>query len=162
VELTLLHEKLSEAWALALAGVTVTERLRQRLADPGLASELARMQREARETHARCHGVASALGVELEDELRAKAQRTRDKAADMLLTWLKPGTDDLAAWTFLVMAEAAEVAAWRVVVRLAEDAEDERFLGLATWALPIQERHLETALEGCTRLAELPADVVNA
>jgi hypothetical protein len=41
------------------------------------------------------------------------------------------------------------------VQTLATKAEEDEVLRLAAWALPIQRRHLDTALSGVARLAEL-------
>ena len=53
------------------------------------------------------------------------------------------------------MGEAAEVAVWLAVQTLAAKAEEGAVLRLAAWALPVQRRHLDTALSGVARLAEL-------
>jgi hypothetical protein len=54
------------------------------------------------------------------------------------------------AWAFLAMGEAGEVATWTAVEALVDaDAIAE----LAAWALPVQRRHLELALDGTAQLA---------
>jgi hypothetical protein len=79
----------------------------------------------------------------------------KEKAADLAGAWFKAGTSPAAAWTFLAMGEAAEVAVWTALQTLAAKAGDGRLLELATWALRIQRAHLDTALSGTARLAEL-------
>ena len=66
--------------------------------------------------------------------------------------WFKAGTGPLAAWTFLAMGEAAEVATWKALGALAAKAPGNGIAELAVWALPIQERHLQVVLDGTTRL----------
>jgi hypothetical protein len=122
-----------------------------------LRPELAAMRAEARATQAHCHGHAAALAPATADELRAAAQRTRSRAAETALVWLKAGTDPVAAWAVLAMAEAGEVAAWTAVERLARAAVDEALVELSEWALPVQERHLRSALDGVGRLAAADA-----
>ena len=73
----------------------------------------------------------------------------------MLGAWFKAGTGPLAAWSFLAMGEAAEVATWSALLQLARRADPEGIGALAEWGLPIQERHLKTALDGAVRLADL-------
>jgi hypothetical protein len=86
----------------------------------------------------------------------AHANTTKEKAADMAAAWFKAGTGPLAAWSFLAMGEAAEVAVWSAVGTLAAKSSDGRDLQeLSAWAVDVQTRHLETALRGAIRLAEL-------
>jgi len=106
------------------------------------------MQEDAAEVRARCLAVEQALG--LADELLAHANVTRDHAADLAATWFKAGTSPLRAWSFLAMGEAGEVATWAAVDALA-DADG--IAELAAWALPLQRRHLELALDGAALLA---------
>jgi hypothetical protein len=55
----------------------------------------------------------------------------------------------------LAMGEAAEVTTWTAVAELAERAEADAVASLASWALEVQERHLQLALDGVARLASL-------
>ena len=110
---------------------------------------------DADDTRARCLALERSYGQELADELLAHANTAKEKAADLADAWFKAGTSPLAAWTFLAMGEAAEVAVWLAVQTLAAKAEEGAVLRLAAWALPVQRRHLDTALSGVARLAEL-------
>jgi hypothetical protein len=153
--LTVLQEKLAEAHALAIAASTVTVEVEARIGDHALIDRLRLMRREADETRARCLAVEHGLGAEVANEVLAHANTTREKSADLAAVWLKAGTDPLAAWAFLAMGEAAEVAAWRAVRVLALGSGAATVRELADWALPVQERHLQVALDGSRRLAEL-------
>jgi hypothetical protein len=152
-ELTVLQEKLAVAWGLALAAATLTEKVDDRTPDRALRLELSRMRSDAVETQSRCHAEAARLPVDVFDELRATAQRTKNHAGELSVIWLKSGTDPVGAWTFLAMGEAGEVAAWLAVTQLAEEAANAPLLELARWSLEIQQAHLESALAGTTALA---------
>jgi hypothetical protein len=160
-ELTVLQERLAVAWGLALAAATLTEKVDERTPDRSLRLELSRLRSDALETQSRCHGEAARLPLEVFEELRATAQRTKDHAGELSLVWLKAGTDPVGAWTFLAMAEAGEVAAWLAVTQLAEEAAHAALLELGRWALELQRAHLEAALAGTVQLsaAERPLQV---
>jgi hypothetical protein len=153
--LTELQEKLAEAHALAIAAATVTAKLELFTPEHELKLELHAMHADADDTRARCLAHEHTLGAELADELLAHVNTTKEKASDLAGAWFKAGTSPIAAWTFLAMGEAAEVAVWTALQTLAAKADDHGVLELATWALPIQRAHLDTALSGTVRLAEL-------
>jgi hypothetical protein len=151
--LTTLQEKLGEAHALAIAATTVTEKVEATVVDAALRHELRAMREDARETRARCLDAESGFGEETAQDILAHANSTSEKAMDLAGSWFKAGTGALAAWQFLAMGEAAEVAAWSALERLAARAGDQAVHELAAWALPIQRRHLQTALDGAVALA---------
>lgn len=148
--LTVLQEKLAEAHGLAIAAAAVVDRVEERTLDLQLRRRLWTMQEEAAEVRARCLEAERAFGEELAEELLAHANLTRERAADLAAAWFKAGTSPLRAWSFLAMGEAGEVATWAAVEALADaDGIPE----LAAWALPLQRRHLELALDGAAELA---------
>jgi hypothetical protein len=153
--LTELQEKLAEAHALAIAASTVTHKVEAVTPDHELKLELHSMRRDADETRARCGVVERNFGPELADELLAHVNTTNEKAAELAGAWFKAGTGPLAAWSFLAMGEAAEVAVWSALEIFAAKADDQAVLELAAWALAIQRSHLDTAFSGAVRLAEL-------
>jgi hypothetical protein len=152
--LTVLQQKVAEAHGLALSATVVTQKVAARVDSPALREELERMRREAEETRARCVEFERLLPAALCDELRAHAVSTHETGVDLVGAWFKAGTDPLRAWLFLTMGEAAEVAAWSAVAALAARAGDGAALELATWALPVQRRHLAAALDGSVALSE--------
>jgi hypothetical protein len=157
--LTVMQEKLAEAHALAIAASSVTVRVRERVSDATLLAELRRMDEDAEVIRTRCLAVERGLGGALADELLGHVNSTTERAADLLGAWFKAGTGPLAAWTFLAMGEAAEVATWRALDVLAAKAPGNGIAELAAWALPIQERHLQVVLDGALRLgAQCEAD----
>ena len=151
---TALQETLGAAHGLAIAAATVVEKVDALTDDPALRHELAAMRRDADETRARCLDAERAFGEEVATEILAHANTVRDRASELAGTWLRAGTGPLAAWSFLAMGEAGEVAVWRELAALAPRAPGD-LAELAAWALPLQEAHLETALAGAARLAEL-------
>lgn len=153
--LSVLQEKLSEAHGLAMAATTVTVHVAERVPDAALRVELEKMRRDAEETRARCLTAEHAFGDELATEMLAHANAVKETAADLLGAWFKRGTGPLAAWSFLAMGEAAEVASWAALRELAARADPAGVGALANWGLPMQERHLRVALEGAVRLAQL-------
>ena len=152
--LTVLQEKLAVAHAFAIAATHVTTKVEERVEDGPLRLELRAMRRDAEETRARCLVVERELPDEVAEEVLAHANSMRERSYDLAGAWFKAGTGPLAAWTFLAMGEAAEVTAWRALAAMAHGGST-RVEELAAWALPIQERHLQTALDGAVRLAEL-------
>jgi hypothetical protein len=151
--LTELQEKLAEAHGLAIAAAVVTEKVAAVTPDHELKLELHTLRADADETRARCRALERRFEPNLSDELLAHVNATKEKAADLANAWFKAGTGPLAAWSFLAMGEAAEVAVWSALEILAAKAEDE-VLELAVWALPIQRAHLDTAFSGAVRIAE--------
>lgn len=151
--LTVLQQKLAEVHGLAMSATVVTRKVEERLDDEGLIRELRAMREDAEETRARCVLVERILPEELFEEVRAHATSTHETGADLLGAWFKAGTDPLRAWTFLAMGEAAEVAMWSALAALAGGAGEPNVAELVEWALPIQRRHLQVALDGAVALA---------
>ncbi len=137
--LTVLQETLAEAHGLAIAASETVERVAERVADRELLRRLDELRLDAREVRARC------LEAESEEQL-AHANTIAAKAADLANAWFKAGTGPIAAWAFLAMGEAGEVATWTALCSLA--APDERLAELAEWGLEVQRRHLELVLDG--------------
>ena len=153
--LSVLQEKLAEAHGLAIAATTVTVHVARRVPDAELLVELEQMRGDAEETRARCLTAENAFGSEPASEILAHANTVKDRAADLLGAWFKRGTGPLAAWSFLAMGEAGEVATWTALRVLAARADSHDVVALADWALPVQQRHLGVALDGAARLAQL-------
>jgi len=152
--LTVLQQKLAEAHGLAMAAAAVAGKVEERTLDSTLRRRLWAMQEDAGEVRARCLEAEHAFGPELAEELLAHANLTSDHGSELAAVWFKAGTGPLAAWSFLAMGEAGEVAVWAAVERLAAHGEANGIAELAAWALPLQRRHLELALEGTALLAE--------
>jgi hypothetical protein len=153
--LTELQEALADAHGLATAAAAVIPRVEDRTPLGELVSELRTLERQAAEVRARCLDAEERHADSVRDELLARMNATRERSSDLANAWFKAGTGPLAAWRFLAMGEAAELAAWKAVSVLATKAGEARLSELAAWALPLQERHLEAALAATVRLAGL-------
>jgi hypothetical protein len=153
-ELTNLESKLGEVMGLAMAAQTATEKVRHLALDeePGLIRELERMHNEAAETEERCSEIANSLEGK-KTAIHGEAATTKRKGGEMLKTYMDNDSDVLDGFEFLTMAEAGEVGHWRVLSRMAQQADDRRIVDLCTWALPIQERHLSYVNQASERLA---------
>lgn len=152
--LTVLQEALGEAHGLAIAAAAALDRVEERVLDGRLRRDLDTMRLDANELRARCLEVERGLGEELAGEILARANTVAERGSDLALAWFRAGTGPLSAWIFLAMGEAAEVAAWAALEALAAREEDEPVAELAAWALPVQRRHLQLALDGAAPLAE--------
>lgn len=151
-----LQEKLAEAHGLAIAAGVTTEKVKAVVPDAELRHDLYRLRSDGEETRARCLAAEAEWGEEAATAMLEHANTTKEKAADLAGAWFKAGTGPLASWSFLAMGEAAEVALWSAVAMLAAKTRDGIDLGeLTAWAVEVQADHLETALRGAIRLAEL-------
>ena len=153
-ELTNLESKLAEVLGLAEAAKGATEKVKGMLDEDerDLASRLDRMRDEAIQTAERCTEVADRFDGKKTAILEA-ARETKQEGAEMMQTYLKGEEDALDGFEFLTMAEAGEVGHWTIVKKLNERAGIAAVTELAEWAVPIQEEHLNLALEGSLDLA---------
>ena len=152
--LTVIQEQLAEAHGLAIAAKAVTAKVGELVVDPLLRDALDGMSRDAEEARARCLEAERSFGEERAAELLAQANTTREHVADLVASWFKAGAGPQRAWAFLAMGEAAEVAAWSALLTLAAKSGEPGLQELAAWGLPVQQRHLEVALDGAVRLAQ--------
>ena len=152
--LTVLQEKLAEGHGLAIAAAVTVDRVEARLAGHRLLRDLDTMRLDANTLRARCLEVERSFGDEAATEILAHANTISEKGADLAGAWFKAGTGPLAAWTFLAMGEAGEVAVWAALETLACDGVPGPVAALAGWALPVQRRHLQLALDGAVLLAQ--------
>ena len=127
--------------------------------DPGAQGEaedlvetLDRIAQEAAETAKRGTEVAGRFEGK-KSAIQKKARETKEKASEMMETYLEDEPDALDGFEFLTMAEAGEVGHWTVVEKLNEDARNRDVQQLVDWAKPIQERHFQQAIEGSVVLA---------
>jgi coenzyme F420-reducing hydrogenase alpha subunit len=153
-ELTHLEEKLAEVTGLALAardaGGKVTKLTEKE--DGDLVKTLQQMAKEATETAERCEQVAGTFEGK-KTAILDEAREVKKKATEMMRTYLDDDSDALDGFEFLTMAEAAEVGHWSVLKTLNERAGNSEVEELVDWALPIQERHFQEALQGSRQLA---------
>ena len=151
--LTTLQELLAKAHGLAIAATTVADKVAARIVDAELRAELHELQEEARRTRAWCLELEQRNDDAIAQALLHHANTADEKASDLAGAWFKAGTGPLEALTFLAMGEAAEVAVWTALAQLVRASDDEDLVTLVEWALPVQQRHLEFALEAVAKLA---------
>jgi hypothetical protein len=153
-ELTHLEEKLAEVTGLAMAaeaaGGKVTKLTEDQ--DKDLVATLQKMAKEAAETVQRCEQVAGTFDGK-KTAILDEAREVKKKAAEMMSTYLDEDAEALDGFEFLTMAEAAEVGHWSVLETLNESAGNNDVRELVSWALPIQQRHFESARETSAKLA---------
>ena len=155
-ELTNLEVKLAEVIGLAMAAQGATDKVRKLVEEKGddeLARTLQKMHDEARETEERSTDVAGSLDGK-KTAILEKARETKQEATEMMETYLGDDADALDGFEFLTMAEAGEVGHWQIVGVLADRGGTDDVRALAAWAAPIQQRHLDQALQGSLRLPE--------
>jgi hypothetical protein len=152
--LTKLEAKIAEVTGLAMAAQDVTRLVRGMLGPEheALAKKLAQARDEARETQKRCTEVARSFDGK-KTAILDKAREVKQEATQMREAYLAGEDDPLDGFEFLTMAEAGEVGHWAIVEKLNERAGLGEVRTLAAWALPIQQRHLQEALDGSLKLA---------
>jgi hypothetical protein len=151
-ELTTLEVKLAEVTGLAMAAQGAGEKISGLVDDDDLQQALNRMVAEAKETEERCTKLAEGLDGKKTAVLE-KARETKQEATEMMRTYLGSDADGLDGFEFLTMAEAGEVGHWEVLGVLGEKAGKREVQELVDWAVPIQQRHFQTAREGSLKLA---------
>jgi hypothetical protein len=153
-ELTNIEEKLAEVTGLAMAAQAATDTVRKltEAEDESLVAALQRMAEEAKATQERCERVAASIDGK-KTAIGEKAREVKQKATEMMGTYLDDESDALDGFEFLTMAEAAEVGHLQVLGTMSESAGNAELRELVRWALPIQERHFQEALDGSKTLA---------
>jgi hypothetical protein len=153
-ELTNLESKLGEVLGLAMAAQAATKKVGGLLGEDehSLGKQLQRMHAEAVETEQRCTEVAGSFDGK-KTAILEQARETKGEASEMMKIYLGEDSDALDGFEFLTMAEAGEVGHWSIVEKFNERAGSASVKELVSWALPVQQRHYETALDGSLQLA---------
>lgn len=154
-DLTNLESKLGEVVGLAMAAQDATQKVIKLARDDGdteLVSALERMQKEAKETETRGTDVAGTFEGK-KTAILDEAREVKQKAKQMMSTYLDQAADALDGYEFLTMAEAGEVGHWEILATLNERAGKAEVRELADWAIPIQRRHFQEAREVSLKLA---------
>jgi len=152
-ELTNLESKLGEVLGLAMAAQTATQKV-QKLdgLTPDLEERLVQMHDEAKETEERATEVAGEFDGK-KTAILDEARDVKQKASEMMSTYLESASDALDGFEFLTMAEAGEVGHWEILNTLTERARKANVQELCSWAIPIQQRHFEDVRKGSLKLA---------
>jgi hypothetical protein len=151
-ELTVLESKVGEVLGLAMAAQQATEKVMKLVEEEGLKRELQEVHDDAAQIEERCTDVADEFDGK-KTAILEKARETKQEVAEMMKTYLGPDADALDGFEFLTMAEAAELGHWSVVGQLNQSARHSRLQEVVDWALPLQQKHLDRALQGSLELA---------
>jgi hypothetical protein len=154
-ELTNMESKLGEVVGLAMAAQEATDKVAKLAREDGeddLVAALEQMHKEAKETEERGTDVAASFEGK-KTAILEEARETKQKAKEMMSTYLDQASDALDGFEFLTMAEAGEVGHWEILGTLNERARKPEVQELVDWALPIQRRHFEEAGESSLKLA---------
>lgn len=161
-ELTVLDEKLAEVLGLAQAARQATTRvatLARREKEKELVTLLERMSDDSRRVEERCKKAADTR-TGLKSLITAKARETKTEVVEFMRTYLEDA-EALDGLEFLSMAEAGELAHWRILATLNERARNSAITRVVAFAVPLQEKHVGSVSEASLRLAadEDPSEV---
>lgn len=152
-EITTVEEKLAEVTGLAQAAQGAIDKVAPLIDDQTLSANLDKMKEEARQTESRCTDLIEQREGR-KTAILDKARETKQEATEMMSTYLGDDADGLDGFEFMTMAEAGEVGHWEILGKLSERAGESDLKELASWAIPIQERHLSEVREGSLTLAD--------
>jgi hypothetical protein len=152
-DLTQLETKVGEVIGLAQAAQDAASKVAG-LPDASdeLKQLLEQMGAEAAETERRGEELAGNLDGK-KTALLEKARETKSEATEMMKTYLGDDADALDGLEFLIMGEAGELGHVEIARVMAEKAGEARFQEFLDWALPIQQRHVETVRDAALELA---------
>jgi hypothetical protein len=153
-ELTVLDEKLAEVLGLAQAAQQAAKKvgtLAKKERDKKLTDLLTAMGKDAKAVEERCQKVAATRNG-MKSSIGKKARETKIEVGDFMKTYLE-GAEALDGLEFLSMAEAGELAHWRILDTLNKRAKERAISDLTSFALPIQERHVREVASHSLRLA---------
>jgi hypothetical protein len=155
-ELTNLETKLGEVIGLAMAAQGATKKVsklvEQEKRGDALLAKLRTMSEEASQAEERGSEVAGQFTGK-KAAIMKEARTVKNKAADMMSTYLDKDADALDGFEFLTMAEASEVGHWSVLRKLNQKARIPAVRELAEWQIPIQKRHFRDTMDGAMTLA---------
>jgi hypothetical protein len=153
-EMTVLDEKLAEVLGLAQAAQQATKKvatLARREKEVQLVKLLDQMSDESRKVAERCQAVASTRDG-LKTAIAAEARDTKSEVLEFMRTYLE-GAEALDGLEFLSMAEAGELAHWKILAVLNETAKHGGVAKLIAFALPLQEKHVAGVSDASLGLA---------
>jgi flagellar hook-basal body complex protein FliE len=154
-DLTQLESKVGEVMGLAMAAQDSGRKVAQLVkkeGDKDLVETLNRMVDEAKQTQQKAAEVAGGFEGK-KTAIQREARETKEKAAEMMSTYLDDDADALDGLEFLTMAEAGELGHVQILGRLNEKAGNPQVQELVEFVKPIQERHFADTLEGSLKLA---------
>jgi uncharacterized protein YqgV (UPF0045/DUF77 family) len=152
-DLNPLEEKLAEVTGLAGAAQAATTKVEGLLDDDSeLLAAVQKMHEESVETERRCTEAAGERNGK-KTAILDKAAETKAEGKAFMDIYLDEESDELDGFEFLTMTEAGEAGHWAILAKLNEKAGEDKIRELTSWALPLQEGHLDQVREGSLRLA---------
>jgi hypothetical protein len=154
-ELTVLDEKLAEVLGLAQAAQQATKKvaaIARQEREGALVKLLLGMSDEAGQVEKRCQAVADKR-IGLKTAIADQARDTKSELIDFMKTYLEEA-EALDGLEFLSMAEAGELAHWRILERLNATAKHAEIAKLVSFALPLQEKHVRKVADASLELAD--------
>jgi hypothetical protein len=154
-ELTVLDEKLAEVLGLAQAAQQATKKvaaIARQEREGDLVKLLMGMSDEAGQVEHRCQAVA-AKRAGLKTAIADQARDTKSDLVGFMKTYLEEA-EALDGLEFLSMAEAGELAHWRILERLNATAKQAEITKLVSFALPLQEKHVRKVADASLELAD--------
>jgi hypothetical protein len=153
-ELTVLDEKLAEVLGLAQAAQQATKKvatLARKENEGDLVDMLIEMGDDARTVEERCQQVANSRdGVK--SAITKKALETKSEVLAFMKTYLRDA-EALDGLEFLSMAEAGELAHWKILEKLNKKARNAAIDEAIRIALPLQEKHVQRVAAASLKLA---------
>ena len=112
---------------------------------------LERMGDEAAKVEQRCDDAAGTREG-MKTAIPKKARETKAEVNGFMKTYLEDA-EALDGLEFLSMAEAGELAHWEILATLNEKANDKDIADVVSFALPLQQAHVNAVREQSLRLA---------
>ncbi|HEX4035677.1 MAG TPA: hypothetical protein VHX66_14625 [Solirubrobacteraceae bacterium] len=150
----MLDEKIAEVLGLAQAAQQATKKvaaLARQEKKKRLTDLMQRMSEDARAVEARCQAAADAR-VGLKTAIAAEARDTKAEVLEFMKTYLQDA-EALDGMEFLSMAEAGELAHWRILEKLNAKAKNAEVAKAIAFALPLQEKHVSRVAAASLELA---------
>ena len=151
-ELTPLEEKLAEVLGLAQAAQGAAKKVAAMDGADEHKGQLERLQEQAAETERRTDAIVDTLEGR-KTAIRDMARETKGEATEMMKTYLAEEEEALDGFEFLAMAEAAELAHWEIVQKIASTVGDAEVTKLADWAVYVERGHVQIVREASLALA---------
>jgi uncharacterized protein YjgD (DUF1641 family) len=153
-QLTVLDEKLAEVLGLAQAAQQATKKvatLARKENERALVEMMVEMGHDARTVEDRCQQVADARAG-ARSAIKKEARETKTELLEFMKSYLRDA-EALDGLEFLSMAEAGELAHWKILEKLNEKADDAQIAEAVKVALPLQEKHVRRVAAASLDLA---------
>jgi rubrerythrin len=151
-----LEQKIGEALGLEMAAQKAVQELDSKglLDEAGMKAKLDKMRKEASKHQTKLEELAQKLSQSQglnSESIQKSAEETKQKASQMMNTYLGEDPDSSEAIEFLCLAEGGEVTHYEVLSTMAaKKVKNKQFSSAVNSILREERRHLQL----CTRLAK--------